>query len=236
VVLDRPGFIRNPTSCEPTEIAGSARAADGSTADISSRFQAADCAALGFKPRLSLRLSGALGRNGHPTARAVLHGDPAGATVSSAEFRLPTGELLDLRHLRGLCPWSVAVARCPKKSLIGRLRLQTSLLGAPLEGSVYLRVPSHRLPELSAEVSGGGLAFAVDGRITHPKGRLGVRLGPIPDVPLSEAVLELPGGRNGLIVNSRSLCRFPNKVAATFTAHNGKHLQRGVRARVKGHC
>lgn len=234
VVLDRPGFIRNPTSCEPSRITGTALAADGSTANISTRFQATDCAALEFKPRLSLRLSGALGRNGHPAARAVLRGDADGAAVSSADFTLPAGELLDLSHLRGLCPRGVVVTRCSKKALLGHLRLQTSLLDAPLEGSVYLRVPSHRLPELSAEVSSGGLAFAVDGRITRAKGRLGFSLGSIPDVPLTEAVLELPGGRKGLIVNSGSLCASPRRVKASFSAHNGMKRRLSVPAQVAG--
>jgi hypothetical protein len=235
VVLDRPGFIRNPSSCEPSQITGTARAVDGSTASISTRFQAADCAALGFKPRLSLRLSGALGRNGHPAARAVLRGDPGGATVSSADLTLPPGELLDLSHLRELCPQGVTVALCPKKSLIGHLRLKTSLFDAPLEGSVYLRIPNHRLPELSAEVSAGGLAFVVDGRITRAKGRLGFSLESIPDVPLSEAVLELAGGRNGLIVNSGSLCVSPRRRAtASLSAHNGAWRRVRVPVRVAG--
>lgn len=234
--LDRPDFIRNPTSCEPTTIGGSATTALGLIAPLETRFQVGDCKTLSFRPKLSLRLSGALGRNGHPAARAVLRGDPEGAAVSSADFTLPAGELLDLRHLPGLCPEDVAVARCPRKSLIGHLRLVTSLLDAPLEGSVYLRVPGHRLPGLSGEVTGGGLRFLINGQITRAGGRLGVSLGSIPDVPLSKAVLDLPGGRNGLIVNSGSLCRARKKVAATFTAHNGKRLQVRVRARVKGNC
>jgi hypothetical protein len=236
VVLDRPGFIRNPTSCEPSAITGTAEAADGSTADISSRFQAADCAALSFKPKLSIRLSGGVGRGGHPGVRAVLRADPGGAAISSATVTLPPGELLDLRRLRGFCPRAVAVDRCPKSSLLGHLRLRTPLLDDPLGGSVYLRVPRHRLPEVSAEVRSGGLRFVVDGRVTARHGRFGIKLGSLPDIPLSEAVLSLPGGRKGIIVNSRSLCGSKKKVAATFTAHNGRRLRLGVRARVEGRC
>jgi len=236
IVLDRPGFIRNPTSCEPTAITGTARAADGRTAAISDRFQAADCAALRFRPKLSLRLSGAVGRNGHPGVRAVVRGDPKGAAIASANIELPAGELLDLRHLRGLCPRGVTVDRCPKSSLLGNLRLATALIDEPLEGPVYLRVPRHRLPGLSAEVRSGDLGFIVDGRTTAAHGRFGISLGSLPDIPLSEAVLNLPGGRKGIIVNSRSLCGSKKKVAATFTAHSGRGFQLGVRAQVKGRC
>lgn len=235
VVLDRPGFIRNPTSCEPTAITGTAQAADGNSATFSSRFQAADCAALGFRPKVSLRFSGAVGRTGHPTVRAVLRGDPGGAAIDSAKVVLPRGELLDLRHLRGLCPRSVAVARCPKSSQLGSLRLDTPLLDTPLEGPVYLRTPRHRLPEVSAELRSGQLSFDVDGRVTAASGRVGVNLESIPDIPLTEAVLNLPGGRKGLIVNSGSLCGSPRRVSASFTAHNGMRRQVGVPVRV-GSC
>jgi hypothetical protein len=234
VVLDRPGFIHNPTSCEAGAITGTARSADGSSAAISSRFQAADCGALSFEPKLSLRLSGAVRRNGHPAMRAVLRGDSGGAAVSSASIALPADELLDLHHLRGLCPRDIAADRCPRSSLLGNLRLTTSLLGSPLEGQVYLRVPRRRLPELSAEVHSGGLSFVVDGRTTDANGRFGVKLESLPDIPLTEAVLNLPGGRKGIVVNSRSLCGSRQKVAATFTAHNGMARQLRLRPSVQG--
>jgi hypothetical protein len=234
VVLDRPGFIRNPTSCEPTAITGTARATDGSTAAISSRFQAADCAALGFRPKLSLQLSGAVRRNGHPGVRAVLRGDPDDAAVSSANITLPSRELLDLRHLRGLCPRDAGADRCPKSSRLGHLRLATSLLTDPLEGPVYLRVPRHRLPEVSAELRSGQLDFVVAGRTTDANGRFGIKLESIPDVPFTEAVLSLPGGRKGIVVNSRSLCGGIGVVAASLGAHNGRVRALRIRPNVRG--
>jgi hypothetical protein len=237
VVLDRPGFIRNPTSCEPTAITGTARAADGSTAGISTRFQAADCAALSFKPRLSFRFSGRIRRNGHPAVRAVVRGDPGGAGIARAKITLPPGELLELRHLRGLCPRDAAVDRCPRRSRLGHLRISTPLVAEPLEGPVYLRVPRHRLPELSAEVRSGGLSFVVNGRTTAAHGRFGVVLASIPDSPISRAVLSLPGGRRGIVVNSRSLCAgvLP-RAEAVLDAHNGKKRELRIRPRVDGRC
>jgi hypothetical protein len=230
VVLDRAGFIRNPTSCEPTEITGTAKAVDGSSARLAARFQAADCAALSFKPKLFLRLSGALGRNGHPALRATLRTDPSGAALKSAAFALPAGELLDLRHVRELCSRALPVGQCPSSSRLGTLRLQSPSLQAPLEGPVYLRVPSHRLPDLSAELSSGALSFVLGGRTTDSGGRLGVSLESLPDIPLSSAVLNLAGGRRGILVNSRSLCGKRGSATASFSAHNG--MRRRLRVRV----
>jgi hypothetical protein len=234
VDLDRPGFIRTPTSCEPTAIAGTATTSLGQSAPISDRFQVGGCAALPFKPRLSLALSGAVGRGGHPAVRAVYRGDPSGTAASGIAFRLPAGELLDLHHLGKLCPRDVESGRCPRSSQFGSLRIATPLLDVPLEGSAYLRVPTGRLPGLTAEVRSGGLRFLLRGRVTGRGGRLGVSLESLPDVPLSKAVLKLPGGRRGLVVNSESLCRGKRHAIASFSAHSGKQRSFRLRPQVVG--
>jgi hypothetical protein len=227
--LDRPGFIRNPTSCEPMAITGSATTSLGQSAPLSERFQVGDCAKLQFKPRLGLRFSGALGRNGHPAVRAVLSGNARGAALASVGFSLPTDELLDLRHLRGLCPRAVAADSCPGDSRLGTLRLESPFVDGAVEGPVYLRVPSHRLPDFTAELRSGRLRFVLHGRASDRGGRLGVSFGSLPDIPLSKAVLSLAGGRGGIVVNSRSLCSRPGTATATATAHNG--MRRDLRIR-----
>jgi hypothetical protein len=234
VDLDRPDFIRNPTSCEPMAISGSATTSLGQVAPLSTRFQVGGCAGLPFRPKLSLRFGGAIGADGHPRVLAIMSSAAGEATTSSAHFNLPAGELLDLRHLRGLCPRDLPVDECPRKSLLGNLRIDTPFLDAPFEGPVYLRVPSHRLPELSAGLHSGPLAFVLQGRTTDARGRFGFGLVSIPDIPISEAVLSLSGGRSGIIVNSRSLCGQRPQGRATIRAHNGARRHVNVSVRVDG--
>lgn len=235
VDLDRPGFVRNPTSCQPTSITGSATTALGQTSPLSTRFQVGDCARLAFRPKLSLRLSGGLSRNSHPGLTAVLKGGPGEAGISSLGFTLPAGQLLDLRHLRALCGRGVVPERCPGASLAGRLRLSSPFLGEPLEGPVHLRMPSRRLPDLSAELRSSRFRIVLHGRTTSSGGRLGIRFGGIPDVPISRAVLSLPGGRRGIVVNSRSLCA-ASAATARFSAHSGKQRRLRVVPRLDGRC
>jgi hypothetical protein len=232
--LDKGELIRNPTSCEPGAVDAEAISVRGQVASLKSHFQVGGCAALPFKPKLSLKMSGALRRNGHPALRAALHTDPSGAALRSAKFTMPAAELLDLRRVRELCPRGRPVGQCPGRSRLGSLRLQTPLLEAPLEGSVYLRVPSRRLPDLSAELHSGGLSFVLSGRTTSAGGRLGVSLESLPDIPISSAVLSLPGGRHGILVNSHSLCRKPGQVRASFSAHSGMRRESRVPVRVSG--
>jgi len=66
VYTDRPNFVLNPTNCTRTSTASTVLGSGldfGSEADdrpitVSTPYQAADCAALPFKPRLSLKLKG----------------------------------------------------------------------------------------------------------------------------------------------------------------------------------
>lgn len=234
--LDRPGFIRNPTSCEPMAIAGSATTSLGQTAPLSSRFQVGDCGALAFKPKLAISLSGAIGRNGHPALRAVLRSDPGGAAPASMELALPVDELLDLRHIGALCSRGLDPDRCPPASRLGSISFESPLLDAPLTGPVYLRAPGNRLPGLVADLRSGPLHFVLDGHTATSGGRLSVRFPSIPDIPLSKAVLSLAGGRRGIIVNSRSLCSRPSTAEASFSAHSGKRRRLLVPVRLGGRC
>lgn len=232
--LDRPGFVRNPTSCGSTVITGSATSAIGKTAALSSRFDVANCRGLQFKPKAMLHFSGALSRNAHPAIRAVLRGSADEASIASARFSMPSGELLDLQHLRGFCTQGTAAAQCPGKSRLGHLILSSPVLSGPAEGAVYLVAPSHRLPELLAEVHSGPLRFVLHGRTVMRKGHFGVSFPSIPDIPLSRAVLSLDGGRRGLFVNSRSLCARAGRAEVSLGAHNGKHRQLRLRPQVAG--
>jgi hypothetical protein len=232
--IDKAGFVRNPTSCEPMAITGSATSTLGQAAPLSARFQVGECAALAFKPKLSLRFSGAVRRGGHPTLRAALRADPEGAALKSASFALPSGQLLDLKHLRVLCPREAPPARCPGSSRLGSVRLYSPALEAPLEGPVYALVPRHGLPGIAAEVRSGAFRFLLRGRATAANGRLGMTLEALPDIPLSRAILSLAGGRRGILVNSVSLCRRVGPATAAFSAHDGARRRLRVRTHARG--
>lgn len=236
LLLDRPGFIRNPTSCDPTEISATAISVDGVRAGLTSRFQAADCAALPFKPRLALHLSGGLARNGHPSLRAVVRSRSGEAGIAAASFTLPAGELLDLRHLRSLCARDLSPERCPAGSRLGHIRIWSPLLAAPLQGPLYLRAPSRHLPDLIADLRSGGVHIVLHGRTGAAGGRLRVRFAALPDVPLSKAVIAFAGGRRGILVNSEALCGRHQRASASLRAHSGKSRLLRPRLRLRGNC
>jgi hypothetical protein len=234
--IDRPDFIRNPTSCEPMAIVGTATTGLGQSAALSQPFQVGGCSSLRFKPRLALSVLAGAARGGHPTLRAVLRAGPDEAAIAAAAIDVPAGELLDLRHLGAMCARGLPPDRCPGASRLGRARVWSPLLGDPMVGPIYLRSPSGRLPGLLVDLRGDGLRFGLDGRVTTAHGRLRLRLSDLPDLPLAKAVLTLAGGRRGLLVNSEGLCAAPRRAKASLRAHNG--ALRGLRpvVRLRGGC
>jgi hypothetical protein len=237
LLLDRSGLIRNPTSCEPTQITATATSADGTLANLASRFQVTNCAALAFKPKLSLRLSGGLGRNAHPRIDVDLAPHAAEANLAAATFTFPAGELLDFHHIRALCARDLAPEQCPRDSRLGYARLLSPLLSEALQGPIYLRAPSHRFPGLFAGLRAGGLHILLHGRTDAvPGGRLQVSFTELPDLPLTKASITLAGGRNGIFVNSEALCARPRHAAVSLSAHNGKQRRLRPLLRLAGRC
>jgi hypothetical protein len=233
--LDRPGFVRNPTSCERMSITGTATSLRGAGADLSNPFQVGDCANLGFKPRLALGFSGATGRNGHPTVTAVLRSHPGEAHLRRTAILFPRGEYLDQRQIRGVCTRSdFSAGSCPAGSAYGRVRAWSPLLAQPLQGPVYLRESDRRLPDLAADLQ-GQVHLVLGGHLDASHVRVRAGFDRLPDIPFSRLELVLSGGRRGLLVSSRSLCGDDAvRATATFVAHNGKGDR--VRPLVRATC
>jgi hypothetical protein len=225
VVLSRPNFSLNPTSCNRSAITGSAITAAGQSAAISSPFQVGACGALGFKPKFAPSLKGATKRTGHPAFRAVLTYPKGGgyANIAKAQVTLPHSEFLDTTHIGTVCTRvQFAANTCPKASIYGKARAFTPLLDKPVEGPVYLRSSNHKLPDLVVALR-GQVDIVLAGRVsTGPGNGIRTTFDAAPDAPVSKFVLEMKGGKKGLLINSENICSKPQRATVHLTAHNGK--------------
>lgn len=222
VDVDREDFTLNPTSCARSAVAASARSTGGALAVARDRFQVADCARLGFKPKLSLRLSGKTRRGGHPALRAVLRMPGGDANIGEARVALPHSEFLDQAHIGAVCTRvQFAADKCPPRSVYGHATARTPLLDRPLRGPVYLRSSSHELPDLVADLR-GQIHVVLDGHIDSVRGGIRTTFETVPDAPVSRFVLEMNGGRKSLLENSTDLCQAAHRVNAVFTGQNGR--------------
>jgi len=225
IKLDRPGgFTLNPTSCDPKSLTGAATALTGQSATLTSPFQVGGCSALKFKPNLKISLKGGTKRHRFPALKAVLtYPKGANANIASAQVTLPHSAFLEQGHIGTVCTRvQFAANDCPKASIYGKAKAITPLLDQPLEGPVYLRSSSHELPDLVAALH-GQIDVDLAGRIDTGKGG-GIRntFEAVPDAPVSKFVLEMKGGKKGLLVNSEDICRKPQRASVSFTGQNGK--------------
>ncbi len=78
--------------------------ADDRPVTVSTPFQAADCAALPFKPKLSLALKGGTRRGAYPALTAKLKMNGFGeAGIKRTEVILPSSEFIANAHFNTIC-------------------------------------------------------------------------------------------------------------------------------------
>lgn len=226
LALNRPQFILNPTNCDEKTIAGEAISVFNQITPLSQRFQVGACRGLDYEPKLAIRLFGGTGRGAHPRLRAILHAKLGEANTARASVALPHSEFLENAHIGTVCTRvQFAADSCPAKAIYGHARAITPLLDEPLEGPVYLRSSSHKLPDMVAALKGPNtrpIKVELDGRIDSVNGGIRSTFDFVPDQPVSKFVLNMFGGKKGLIVNSRNLCQRTYKATAKFDGQNGK--------------
>jgi hypothetical protein len=242
VHVDRQGFTLNPTSCEPDATdariwgggANPFSLADNSPVARSARYQAADCARLGFKPRLRLKLRGGTRRGAHPALRGAFTPRPGDANLKGMVLRLPRSAFLDQGHIRTICTRvRFAADDCPPGAIYGHARAFTPLLSEPLEGPVYLRSSDNDLPDIVIDLRGLVDVEAV-ARVDSKKGGIRVTFTEAPDAPITKVVVNMRGGKKGLIVNSANLCGAKRRAKVRLRGHNGKVSQ--IRPLVRAKC
>jgi hypothetical protein len=234
---DRPNFVLNPSSCKRTSTAttllGSgldfSSEVDDRPVTVSTPFQAADCAALPFKPRLALKLKGGTKRGDYPALTANLNMNGFGeAGIQRTQVTLPRSEFIANAHFKTICTRVIFKQgnkpgeKCPAGSIYGKAVVKTPILSEPLEGPVFLRSSEHQLPDVVVAVHNGEIDVVLDGRVDSVKGRLRTTFEATPDAPVSSVTLSLAGGKKGLFENSTNLCEHTHRAIAAFTGHNGK--------------
>jgi hypothetical protein len=237
VNLSRKQFTLNGTNCNKNATTGSiagggadpTNPAAWSQYKVNVPFQGEGCEGLKFNPGLKVRLFGQTGRTKHPKLKATLTTGEGQANTALASVGLPHAIFLDQSSLGTVCTRpQFAAGQCPAKSRYGYARAWTPLLSKPVEGPVYLRSSNNTLPDMVADLK-GQVSIVLDGRIDSFKGGIRTTFGAIPDLPVSKFVLNLPGGKHGLLQNSTNLCKKAVKGVIRLAGQNGKKVTRHPR-------
>ena len=239
VSVDRPGFAFNPTSCSKKDTAATIwsggadpfSSADDAPHSLSARFQAAGCRALGFRPKIDLRLLGGARRGAFPALRMSYRPRPGDANLRRFALRFPHSEFIEQGHFRTICTRVQFAAgagfgsACPKGAVYGHVTVHTPLLSEPLTGPVFLRSSNHNLPDVVLALHGPPslpIHFEVPTRIDSVHGGLRAIAAQTPDAPISRVLLRMQGGQKGLFVNSTDLCLSPHRASLRLAAQNGR--------------
>jgi hypothetical protein len=226
VRIERPEFSLNPTSCNEKSFGGSLVSTLGSVAPLTERFQVGGCSALPFKPKLSLRLKGAAHRGAHPSLRAELTAKGGEANIARTVLTLPKSEFIDQAHFRTICTRvQFAANQCPAGSVYGHVTAYTPLLDYPLQGAIYLRSSSQKLPDTVFALRGPPsqpIALDAVGHVDSVKGRLRVTFPEIPDAPLTKVIVSMQGAKKGLFQNSTNICKGTHRATLKMEGQNAK--------------
>lgn len=222
LTLDRPGFMRNATSCAAQQIAATFTSTLGRGAQASAPYRATGCDRVPFDPGLSgvVATRSQVRKGSHPVVTAVVSQGPGEISTRSVTVTLPKQVGVDTRRLAVTCPEG---QDCGDRNTVGRATAVTPLLPIPLSGPVRLVTPkAGGLPVLKVQLS-GPLTLTLTGKTALTKtGRVQNTFAGIPDVPLSRFELALNGGKGGILLNVTSLkCGQRLRGTGDFVGHSG---------------
>jgi hypothetical protein len=241
--IDRPGFMVSPTSCGPKEIKATLLSTRGATAPVSSPFQVNGCAALPFKPKMTMRLTGKRQTTDgkHPGMRVVVTQPPGEANLKAATVRLPLSLALDPDNAQALCEFEAGQrVDCPATSIIGQATAISPLIERPLTGPVYFVKNVRINPQTGARIRTlptlliplrGEIALDLRATTAVERNKLVNTFPIVPDAQITRFELNLKGGKGGVIVvtGKRDICSGRQMTEVELDGQNGKRHDTNLR-------
>jgi hypothetical protein len=251
VLIDRPGFMFNPTNCEPLTVDGSLTSSQGAQANASSHFQAVNCAQLPFKPSFKVSTQARTGKKQGASLDVKVTSGPGQANIGKVAVTLPKQLPSRLTTIQQACTeaaFNQNPASCPAGSNIGTATASTPVLANPLTGPVYL--VSHggaAFPDVVIVFQGEGVTLELVGSVNIKKQVTSSAFTSVPDAPISSFELSLPEGPHSALATNipakakGNLCGTPHGggqaslvMPTTITGQNGAQIKQNTKIAVTG--
>jgi hypothetical protein len=247
-VIDKPGFMFNPTGCEPGSFSGTATSTEGASVPIGSHFQMGSCRSLTFKPNFKVSTSGKTSRKDgaslnakilYPTGELGDNQASSQSNIKSVKVDLPKQLPSRLTTLQKACTaatFEANPANCPADSKVGSATAITPVLPVTLTGPAYfVSYGGAKFPELVVVLQGYGVTVDLHGETFISKaGITSSTFRQIPDVPITSFELKLPQGPFSALAANGNLCASKLLMPTAFTGQNGAVIHQNTPISVTG--
>jgi hypothetical protein len=249
VTIDREGFMFNPTSCQPLSVAGEIASDEGMSSAFSSRFQAANCALLRFRPSFKASTAGAASAKGNGASLHVgvtaAEGPPSSpsvageANIKRVDVQLPKALPARLSTLQQACTaaqFEANPAGCPAASYVGSALAHSPVLKGALTGPAIL--VSHGgagFPDVVIVLQGEGVVLDLTGHTLIRHGITYSKFDSVPDAPISSFALSLPQGKHSALASNKgNLCGQALAMPTMLEAQDGAAVRQTTKITVTG--
>jgi hypothetical protein len=244
VVLDRPGFTFNPTSCATMQVTGAVFSTQGASANVSSRFQVGGCRELPFKPSFKVSTQANTSKKQGASLDVKVGSGAGQANIAKVTVSLPKQLPSRLTTIQQACTeatFNANPASCPAGSNIGIATARTPVLSNLLTGPAYL--VSHggaAFPDLVIILQGEGVTLDLVGSVNIKKGVTSSAFNSIPDAPIGSFELSLPEGPHSALATNiaakakGNLCGTSLVMPTTITGQNGAQIKQATKIAVSG--
>jgi hypothetical protein len=242
VLIDRPGFTFNPTSCNHSSLSGTITSTEGASSSTSTPFQVTNCAALKFAPQFAVSTAGKTSKATGASLQVKLSYPKAPfgtyANIAKVKVSLPKQLPSRLTTLQKACTAQVFdknPASCPKESIVGHAKVTTPLLPVPLSGPAYF--VSHggeAFPDLTLVLQGYGITIDLIGSTQIKGGVTTTTFKATPDAPFETFELSFPQGKFSALAANANLCSSKLAMPTEFTSQSGIVIKRSTKISVTG--
>ncbi len=244
VVVDRPSFEFNPTSCDQKKIEATLSGAGGAQAQLSEPFQVQGCQSLPFKPTLTAQTEGRTSKANGASFLVKVSSTQGQANIAKTVLQVPKILPARLSTIQKAClakTFEANPASCPEGSNIGQGIAHTPVLRSTLQGPAYLVSHGNAAwPDVEFVLQGEGITLILDGQTAIKGGVTTSSFNTVPDAPVSSFEAILPEGPHSALTTDLppkahySLCGQKLLVPTTLTGQNGAVIKQSTKVSVSG--